>query len=66
MQERRRRSRTPLRLVLTAILVTSALWLGELYMQPTWTKIRSFLLGYFLGSFTMEWVRQRSERMTEG
>ena len=50
---------------LTAILITSALWLAELYMQPSWTKIRSFVLGYFLGSFTMEWIRQRSERMTE-
>ena len=65
MEERRRRSRTPLRLILTAILVTSALWLAELYMQPSWTKIRSFVLGYFLGRFTMEWIRQRSERMTE-
>ena len=34
-------------------------------MQPTWTKIRSFVLGYFLGTFTMEWIRQRSERMPE-
>jgi len=65
MEERRRRSRTPLRLILTAILATSALWLTELYMQPSWTKIRSFVLGYFLGSFTMEWIRQRAGRMLE-
>ena len=63
MAERRRRSRTPLRLILTAIFITTALWLAELYMQPSWTKIRSFLLGYFLGSFTMEWIRTRSSRM---
>jgi hypothetical protein len=31
-------------------------------MLPTWDKIRSFLLGYFLGSFTMEWIRQRAAR----
>ena len=64
VEERRSRSRIPLRLILTAILITSALWLAELYMQPTWTKIRSFVLGYFLGSFTAEWIRQRSERMS--
>ena len=64
MEDRRRRSRTPLRLILTAIFITTSLWLAELYMQPTWTKIRSFVLGYFLGSFTMEWIRQRSERMS--
>jgi hypothetical protein len=66
MEERRGRSRVPLRIILTAILITSALWLAELYMQPTWSKIRSFVLGYFLGSFTMEWVRQRAARMTDG
>ena len=64
MEERRGHSRLPLRLILTAILITSALWLTELYMQPTWPKIRSFVLGYFLGSFTMEWIRQRADRMT--
>ena len=53
-------------MILTAIFITSALWLAELYMQPTWTKIRSFVLGYFLGSFTMEWVRQRASRLTDG
>jgi hypothetical protein len=62
MDERRGRSRTPLRLILVAIVLTVILWLGELYMLPTWDKIRSFLLGYFLGSFTMEWIRQRAAR----
>lgn len=62
MEERRGRSRTPLRLILLAIVVTVALWLAELYMLPTWDKIRSFLLGYFLGSFTMEWIRTRAAR----
>jgi hypothetical protein len=60
MQERRGRSRLPLKLILFAILTTSALWLAELYMAPTWDKIRSLLLGYFLGSFIMEWIRQRA------
>jgi hypothetical protein len=26
--------------------------------------MRSFVLGYFFGSFTMEWIRQRSERIS--
>ena len=64
MEERRGRSRLPLKLILMALMITSALWLTELYMQPTWAKIRSFLLGYFVGSFTMEWIRQRAERIT--
>ncbi len=62
MEERRGRSRNPLRLILTALLIGCALWLAELYMQPTWGKIRSFLLGYFLGTFVMEWIRQRAGR----
>jgi hypothetical protein len=62
MEDRRSRSRTPLRLILLAILATVALWLAELYMDPTWDKIRSFVLGYFLGSFTMEWIRTRAAR----
>ena len=66
MEERRGRSRIPLRLILMALMITSALWLAELYMNPTWPKIRSFVLGYFVGSFTMEWIRQRADRMTEG
>jgi hypothetical protein len=47
---------------MTAVLVGCALWLSELYVEPTWAKIRSFLLGYFLGTFVMEWVWQRSSR----
>ena len=65
MEERRGRSRLPLKLILMALMITSAVWLTELYMQPTWPKIRSFVLGYFVGSFTMEWIRQRAERMTD-
>ena len=62
--ERRHRSRLPLRLILSAILVTTALWVFELYQYPTWAKIRSFLLGYFLGSFVIEWVHQRASRVS--
>jgi hypothetical protein len=47
---------------MTAVLVACLLWLGELYADPTWAKIRSFLLGYFLGTFVMEWIWQRSSR----
>ena len=61
---RRARSRLPLKLILTAVLTVSAVWLVELYMQPTWAKIRSFVLGYFLGTFIQEWVHQRSSRGT--
>jgi hypothetical protein len=60
--ERRARSRAPLKLIMTAVLVGFALWLTELYAAPTWGKIRSFLLGYFLGTFVMEWIWQRSSR----
>jgi len=28
--------------------------------------MRSFVLGYFFGSFTMEWIRQRSDRINSG
>ncbi len=62
MQERRDRSRLPLKLILAAILITTGLWLVELYMQPTWDKIRSLLLGYFLGYFIMAWISQRAAR----
>lgn len=62
VQERRGRSRAPLKLILTAVLVACALWLAELYTDPTWAKIRSFLLGYFLGTFVMEWIWQRASR----
>jgi hypothetical protein len=61
-QERRGRSRAPLKLIMTAVLVACVLWLAELYADPTWGKIRSFLLGYFLGTFVMEWIWQRSSR----
>jgi hypothetical protein len=62
VQERRARSRAPLKLIMTVVLVACALWLAELYADPTWAKIRSFLLGYFLGTFVMEWVWQRASR----
>jgi hypothetical protein len=60
--ERRSHSRMPLRLILTAIFIVSAVWLAELYMEPTWARIRSFVLGYFVGTFINEWVHQRSSR----
>lgn len=47
---------------MTAVLVACVLWLAELYAEPTWSKIRSFLLGYFLGTFVMEWIWQRASR----
>ena len=62
--ERRTRSRLPLKLILTAIFMVSVVWLAELYMEPTWAKIRSFVLGYFVGTFIQEWVHQRSSRGT--
>ena len=60
--ERRSRSRLPLKAIMTVVLATSAIWLYELYMMPTWAKIRSFVLGYFIGSFIMEWINQRASR----
>ena len=60
--DRRSRSRMPLRMILAAVLVVSVIWLVELYMDPTWAKIRSFVLGYFVGTFIQEWVHQRSSR----
>jgi hypothetical protein len=63
--DRRSRSRVPLRLILAAIFLVSAIWLAELYMDPTWAKIRSFVLGYFVGTFINEWVHQRSSRAPE-
>jgi hypothetical protein len=62
IQERRGRSRAPLKLIMTAVLIACLLWLAELYSEPTWSKIRSFLLGYFLGTFVMEWIWQRASR----
>ena len=63
--DRRSRSRLPLKLILAAVIVVSAIWLAELYMDPTWAKIRSFVLGYFVGTFINEWVHQRSSRAPE-
>jgi hypothetical protein len=64
IDERRARSRAPLKIILVAILLATALWVFELYMAPTWPKIRSFVLGYFLGAFVMTWIHQRSSRST--
>lgn len=60
--DRRARSRAPLKILLVAILLGTALWLVELYLAPTWPKIRSFLLGYFLGTLVTTWITQRSSR----
>jgi hypothetical protein len=60
--DRRSRSRLPLKLILAAVIIVSGIWLAELYMDPTWAKIRSFVLGYFVGTFINEWVHQRSSR----
>jgi hypothetical protein len=64
IDDRRARSRAPLKIILVAILLGTALWLLELYLAPTWPKIRSFVLGYFLGSFVMTWIHQRASRTT--
>jgi hypothetical protein len=61
--ERRSRSRIPLRIILFAVFVTTALWVYELYTVPTWDKILSFLQGYFFGSFVMAWILQRADRV---
>ena len=61
--ERRVRSRWPLRIIMTAALALSAVWLLELYMMPTWSKIVSFVLGYLVGTLVNEWVHQRSSRV---
>ena len=63
--DRRSRSRLPLKLILAAVIIVSGIWLAELYMDPTWSKIRSFVLGYFAGTFINEWVHQRSSRTVE-
>jgi hypothetical protein len=47
--------------------VAIAIWLYDMYTSPTpiqWADMRSFVLGYFFGSFTMEWIRQRSDRIS--
>ena len=67
--ERRRRSRWPLKLILVALFAASAVWLYDMYTSPIaiqWADMRSFVLGYFFGSFTMEWIRQRSDRLDQG
>jgi hypothetical protein len=61
--ERRVRSRMPLRIIMTLALGVSAVWLLELYMKPTWSKIVSFVLGYLVGTLVNEWVHQRSSRI---
>jgi molybdenum cofactor cytidylyltransferase len=61
-EERRHRSRIPLRIILFAVFVTTALWIYDLYAIPTWDKIVSFLQGYFFGSFVMAWILQRADR----
>ena len=60
--ERRRDSRVPLRVILLVLIALSAIWLYRLYHDPTWSKIGSFVLGYFLGSFVMDWIHQRHSR----
>jgi hypothetical protein len=60
--ERRVGSRMPLRVILVVMMALSAFWLYRLYEHPTWSKIGSFVLGYFLGSFVMDWINQRSSR----
>lgn len=61
--DRRVRSRMPLRIIMTLALAVSAVWLLELYMKPTWSKIVSFVLGYLVGTLVNEWVHQRSSRV---
>jgi hypothetical protein len=63
--ERRHRSRTPFKLILIAVFISTALWVFDLYTRPSWDKILSFLQGYFFGSFVMAWILQRSDRMSE-
>lgn len=62
--DRRSRSRTPLKIILFVLFVTTALWVFDLYTRPSWDKIISFLQGYFFGSFVMAWILQRADRMT--
>jgi uncharacterized membrane protein YedE/YeeE len=64
-EERRHRSRTPLKIILVALFITTALWVFDLYTRPSWDKIISFLQGYFFGSFVMAWILQRADRMSE-
>jgi hypothetical protein len=62
--DRRARSRTPLKIILIVLFITTALWIFDLYTTPSWDKIVSFLQGYFFGSFVMAWILQRADRMT--
>jgi hypothetical protein len=62
--DRRSRSRTPLKIILFVLFITTALWVFDLYTVPSWDKIVSFLQGYFFGSFVMAWILQRADRMT--
>jgi hypothetical protein len=62
--ERRARSRTPLKIILFVLFITTALWVFDLYTRPSWDKITSFLQGYFFGSFVMAWILQRADRMS--
>ena len=62
--DRRARSRTPLKIILFVLCITTALWVFDLYTRPNWDKIISFLQGYFFGSFVMAWILQRADRMT--
>lgn len=63
--DRRHRSRTPLKIILIVLFITTALWVFDLYTRPSWDKIISFLQGYFFGSFVMAWILQRADRMSE-
>ena len=66
--ERRSRSRWPLKLILLVLFAATAVWLYDMYTSPTaiqWADMRSFVIGYFFGSFTMEWIRQRSDRLNQ-
>ena len=62
--DRRARSRTPLKIILIVLFITTALWVFDLYTTPSWDKIVSFLQGYFFGSFVMAWILQRADRMS--
>jgi hypothetical protein len=52
-------------LILGAVLLSTGIWLWDLYHRPSGLMIRSFLQGYFLGSFVMAWINVRSGRVLE-
>jgi hypothetical protein len=60
--ERRSYSRVPLRLIFAVLFLVGGFWLMDLWTDPTWSKIQSFLVGYFAGTFFMDWIRQRASR----